>query len=687
MCDKSVVVINHFIEEAPMQSRYVLGPSIGVARLGNHKTSFYLEPDAAGALPIECDEHGTVERGDDGEPVRVREFKRGGEVRRQGARFRIYRIDEASPLGEELTLAHPDVAGISWTVHLANKKAVWFNFAELEGNLLYGQDNSYANRGVPLRNAGTTDPKERLRLMIDPGPRTVTGADQSAEFDEASAPKTYKHKSFPPRPTNGSQITTLGGLRTDAEGRLVVLGGFGQSGGDEAISSFAGADTWHDDVSDGPVTCRLKLNDGTTHVLQAWCLVGSPKFAPELVNIVSLEDTMWDVAVRHLGAAPDLYANGAFNEGYVASFERDIAPILTRPGAYRWVANTPQMSSLSPPPFDARDRSAATAPMREAYLQRFRQPSPEGVIGEAANTLFLAGSSFPMLPLNSGSNSVSDVMPDKFLTLTETQYFLLGRWAAGSFETGTADDLDTPTLLSRAAMSNCVGGPFCPGIEVTWSTRNPNIYEAPLRLRHRHDEAWYDSHGLDPIEDETADTLGCEPGDLTKRMAIPWQADFFQCSIQYINFTDPSVNKGQGIPRPPTYYAYWWPPQSPWLVMTGDLDSAGQQAAGTPAGYQVLYTRGINTFGQMITDWWRMGFIVNQATDAFGSLFPNFAEQERDHAAFVAAAIAVGDAGNVVSGADGNFSNAWFLPLPPAAPVTAVTFATSRRQGRAALES
>jgi L-lysine 6-oxidase len=36
---------------------------------------------------------------------------------------------------------------------------------------------------------------------------------------------------------------------------------------------------------------------------------------------------------------------------------------------------------------------------------------------------------------------------------------------------------------------------------------------------------------------------GCQPGDLTKRMACPWQADFFQCTIEYINFSDSEVNK------------------------------------------------------------------------------------------------------------------------------------------------
>jgi L-Lysine epsilon oxidase N-terminal/L-lysine epsilon oxidase C-terminal domain len=666
-----------------MNTRYAIGPSIGIARLGNSPDSFYIEPDAAGALPLECDADGNILY-HDGQPQRVRRFKDPlGRVRRQGALFRLYRISDAAPLGEELTLDHPDVASIEWTVHLANKKAAWFNFAELEGNLLYGPDNSYAARTVPLRNATVQGSEARQKLIIDPGPRTLAGRGAQASFDAASAPPDYHHVSFPPPPVSGEAVTTLGNALTDAGGRLVVLGGFGHSGGQDPITSFGGADTWHDDIADGPVTCRLMLTDGTTVEAQAWCIVGSPKFAPEIVNIVTLADTMWDVAVRHLGAAPEMFAGGAFRDDYVANFDRDIAPILNRPGAYRWVANTPSMNSLSPAPFDARDASDATAALREAYFAHFREPSPEDSIGPAAATLLLPGG-FPMMPLNSGSNSVSNTMTDKFLTLTQTQYFLLRQWAAGRFTTESAPLRNLPTALSEASLGNCVGGPFCPGIEVTWSTRNPNIYARAYAVRHRHSESWYAVNGLSPEEDETASTDGCEPGDLTKRMAIPWQADFFQCSIQFVNFTDPAVNKGNSIPQPPTYYAYWWPPQSPWVVLTGDLDVASQRAAGTPAGYQVLYTRGINTFAQMITAWSYMGFIANQAAPPWGQVFPYLTEQERNHGAFIAAAVAVGDASNVVTGADGNFSNAWFMPLPPP-HASGVRVGTSRAQGRVSI--
>jgi L-lysine 6-oxidase len=678
-----------------MPVRYAISPSIGVARLGNSH-EFYISPDRIAALPIQCDPKGNVlEEG--GKPSRVTEFKdRAGRIKRQAALFTIFRLEEGKP-AVEITLKDSDVKTITWSAHLANKKACWYNFAELEGNLLYGESNSYANRHVPFRNADVTSVDERRKLIIDPGPRTLSGASKTAEFSKTTVPANYKYGSFPDKVKYGEQIDTLGGMLTDKEGRLLVLGGFGKSGGDTSISSFAGADTWHDDISDGPVNCVLELKSGEKIELKAWCLVGSPKFVPEIANIVTLADTMYDVAVRHLNVAPKMFAGGKFNADYVANFDQEIKPILDRPAAYRWVANVPSMNSVSPPPFDARDNSAKTAGQREAYIKLFRRPDPEHAIGPDSQTLFTQ-SGFPLMPLNSGSNSVSNELIDKFLALTETQYFLLQQWVKGKFSNDPGLPQNIVAEMTQGSVGNCVGGPFCPGIEVTWSVRNQNIYSGPFEIKQRHDEAWYFEKGLNPNEDETESNLGCEPGDMTKRMAIPWQADFFQCSIQFINFTNPKVNKADGIPLPPTYYSYWWPPQSPWQVMTGDLTPEEQALAGTPSGFQVLFSRGINTFSEMISYWYYMGFVVNQMRGPDGQWFPYFTEQERNHAAFVAAAVAVGDSSNVVSGEDTNFSNAWYLarkPQPPTAPVTlaaaekphkpaaqAVSFGSSRQRGR-----
>jgi L-lysine 6-oxidase len=659
-----------------MALRYAIHPSIGVARAGNSQDEFYLAPERIGGLPLACDGQGN-ETSDGGEPRFVRVFKDPeGRIKRQAARFKIFRYDDADPsvTPSEVTANDPEVAAIRWSAHLANKKAAWYQFSELEGNLMLGEQtpdgntNSYQARDIPLRNDTVTGDDARRKLIIDPGPRHLDGPGQRVEFSRDNPPPDYKYASFPPPPSQGTVINTLGEMLTDSQGRLLILGGFGHAGGDESIDTFAGADTWHDDISDGPVNCVLALRDGTEVQLDAWCLVGSPKFAPELVNIVTLDDILFDVGVRYLSLVPGLYSEGKFDPSYVASYERDILPIIKRPIDYIWVSNVPSMAHFSSPPFDTRDASETNAANRQAYFSYFRRPA--FTPGSQQNDLWTGPADqggIPMMPLNSGSNSVSNTVIDKFLTLTETQYFLLGQWAAGKFTAGGESALPPGVHpLDQASVGNCVGGPLCPGIEVTWSTTNPALYDRPYHVKPFADEAYYFEHGLNPSRDE-CEGGGCEPGELTKRMAIPWQADFFQCTFQFVNFTDPDVNKDDsGIPVPPTYFAYWWPPQSPMYVISGVKSLLEQTAAGVPAGYQVFFPRGVNSFAQMIAAWSYLGFIVNENTGPGGAGLPNFVEVERNHDRFHAGSAAIGSVTDFVNSENTTFWPFWYLKEEPA---------------------
>ena len=331
---------------------------------------------------------------------------------------------------------------------------------------------------------------------------------------------------------------------------------------------------------------------------------------------------------------------------------------------------------------------------RQAYFSYFRNPVTEQ---EQIFTELGTDQGAPMMPLQSGSNSVSNVLLWKFLTLTQTQYFLLGQWAAGLFDTGPGDDFGL-NRLDRASLGNCVGSPMCPGIEVTWSTTNPSIWDPanPFRILHAYDEAYYQQNGLDPMREETTAPLdymsppgleddasppawepgsppvcvpgpGCEPGDLTKRMAIPWQADFFQCTAQFINYSNTAVNQNyQNIPVPPTYYAYWWPVQSPMFVLSGYTALEEQAAAGVPAGFQVYYPRGVNSFAQMITGWSYLGFVVNQNEGPERELYPYFVERERVHDRFEVASVTVGSVDNFVNPTDVMFWPVWYMKDEPA---------------------
>lgn len=610
-------------------------PSVGVGRLGNSK-EFYLSPNTIGGLPLEADSNGNPKG-------YVEQFKdAASQIKRQGQPFHILADD-----GTELTLSSPTVASIKWTVHLANKKAAWYQYSELEGNLLYGADNSYSNRKVPFRNP---DEPNRQTLIIDPGPRTVSGVEQRMAISESTVPAGYPY-SFPSNSAKyGTSILSLGEVLTDSKGRLVVLGGFGHAGGNEPLTSYGGSNTWHDDISDGPVYCEITFNDGSpSQSLQAWVIIGSPDFAPEIVNISTLSDTMFDVGVQSFNLVPDMCKNGQYQANYTAQYQRDILPIIKRFHGYQWVANVQSMTAFASNEFDYSDNSPENQANREQYFSYFRHPNDKSNPSpdQPQEQLFASTSSggvMPMMPLNSGSNSVSNTNIVKFLALDATQYFLLSQWAKGFF---TNDPIYQPHPIAQqdtASVGNCVGLPMCPGIEVTWSLQNPALYASPYVIKDHKGKDGYNKTGLDPSRDE-CEGGGCEPGDLTKRMACPWQADFFQCTVQPVNFTNPAQNKakdkeGNAAPLPPTYYSYWWPPQSPWDVLTGETTEQGQAESHLPAGQQMNYARGINSFTQMVEHWSSLAFIRN--VNSGNRHYPYFTETERTNELFSYQEVGIG---------------------------------------------
>lgn len=618
---------------------YRIHPALGVARVGNSPESFYLEPNRQGGLPTEL--------GADGLEHPVTQFKEAGQVRRQAARFRIYREEPGKPPVE--VSVGKGLKAVQWTVHVANKKAAWYNFAELQGNVMLGANNTYQQQGIPLRNAKVTDEKLRQRLIIDPGPRTVSKPGERAEFDAASA-KGYPHVSFPPTDLTPYAVTTLGRLEVAPDGALLVLAGYGNAGGPpgSSITSFAGADGWYDDVADGPVVAEIETADGVKLKLHAWVVSGAPKLAPELNNITSLSDTFIDVGVRSMGLCPALYVKGqGFNPKYMSCLERDVLPLVKAMKEYRWVANVDAMVSYATPPFDFHDLSEANKANRLKWFSMMRDPGQGALPPERApsHQQLLAGNGFPMMPLNSGDNSISDKLIEKFMAVTPTQYFLLHQWAIGlcqSTRQNPAAGQDWPWVnqIDHACAGNVVGEPMAPGIEVTWSMRNPDVLTPgdPFRV------ALYANAGkagLSPSHDETLDQAnpGCEPGDLTKRMAIPWQADFYDCSVQAVNFTTPTSNKtisnAARIPLAPTFYAYWWPAQSPYNVYDG-AKTAMEQAldGGQILGQNVLYHRGLNSFGDSVVGWKYLGFILNQTQGELREMLPFYVESERNYDAF-----------------------------------------------------
>ena len=592
---------------------YSIYPAIGVARVGNAPTEFYIGPETYRGLPILPD------RSEAGfQPSDFRDAD--GLLRRQAARFRIFRSRPGEP-PEEVTLDTPGVAEIRWSVHLANKKASWYTFQTYLGEHGYASNHS-------LRNPKQTTQAERLKLIIDPGPRQIAGRDAGGpsapvEFSRTTIPAGYKGGSFPPTTMRPYRIDTLGALRTDAKGRLLVLGGLGHAGSTidpPTIQEYANNDGWFDDTADGPVTATVILKDETAAITvkPAWVLVGPPAYAPQIPNLVTLYDTIFDVVVRCQQAHPEIYANGFWQSGpngYKPSFENEIKPIFERAMGYPWVTAIPP----KPHSFDLGklgDPDLKLNQFRQYYLGALRAPGFQNQrIGASGVTMmpYLAGDD--CLGPGSSEASPASLATSKYLTLTETQYFFLQQWADGHFATVKGPAPHPGDQLTRAVLENCVGGAFSPGIEMTWISRNPAIYSEPFRIRVRSISSGPLSLGFDPA-------AGMEPGDICRYMAVPWQADFNECSSQPID--------GRIF--------WWWPAQRPEFVYlkpeprmgavaAEPSPETGVQAPWIGTDYDQTASNYISFADdlEMVKRWDQLGFVYNIGTQNK----PHFVEVER----------------------------------------------------------
>jgi hypothetical protein len=674
-----------------MTTVYKIHPAIGIARLGD-STEFYLSPEAAGALPIECDSEGnTVLK--DGIEQPISTFKDAqGRVKRQAARFRVYAYDDEHPTGREVRvgdkiqfadkrtgqLIEGEISDITWTAYLANKKASWYEFKELEGEHGYTSDH-------PLRNADIIDTSVRQRLIIDPGPQTVrylTEKDRSKEFARDKNPGYAQ--SFPP-PLVPYSIDTLGEIkaaRQDGYNRLIVLGGYGHSGsyktefGGPMIRQFANNDGWFDDTADGPVSAQLAYkvlsvdgrppdpktpSSGLAAVqVPAWVIVGYPRYAPQIVDIVTMDDVVYDVAVRCFAYNSYMYGVPPFdghqsvptsrddlenwrsaatwNSEYYPHFWRDIWPILKRPDHYSSVMDFDAFTGGDPHNttpgaggnFDP--NQIAIAPYngedpREKEQRRQRRMFVYDVLRKPGGENSLTIPPVPSrpdyqpfaMPFLCGDNPLSNTAAAKFLRLTDTQLFLLKQWAEGKFidekreAFGGSQGASSPRTgaeLDQGVLSNLLGGSFCPGGEATWIMRNPAIYAGPYRINQskQYTPGSLSLTGnLSKAPDAVANlSAGLEPGDITKYDAVPWQADFNECSTQSIDITYEKWNTIQpdstGDPaKRIAQLTYWWPAHRPMKV--NDQSSSDQ----------VDWSRGIPQSNagdlRMVTAWKDLGFI------------------------------------------------------------------------------
>ena len=88
------------------------------------------------------------------------------------------------------------------------------------------------------------------------------------------------------------------------------------------ISDFWINDDWYDDVSDGPVsaTITLRATSASPPVVGAWVIVAPPKFAPDIDNVITLYDRVFQAMVD----------GGLATEPTTTSYTNDVFPILQR---------------------------------------------------------------------------------------------------------------------------------------------------------------------------------------------------------------------------------------------------------------------------------------------------------------------------------------------------------------------
>jgi hypothetical protein len=501
-------------------------PAIGIARVGNSE-EYFIGPEIP--FPVAPPPGGYRDR--------------AGRLKRQAARFRIYGYDGKGRVLTELTAANAD---IRWAVHVANKKGAWYDF-DFALDLPEAADQRSARRNPQIQG------ENRKELVIDPKERTISGRnEQSKPFDTGTFLGTPVY---------------LGELRTDQEGRLLFLGGFGKSASPLGYSlvTFANNPGWHDDTSDGPVTARVTIGTRSIPVDPAWIVAAPPNYSPDLVT----PQTMYDVIRNAI-------SNLLIPKPAKPSFTEDILPLLRQCVDAQWI-NAGFLALFgwrAPYEFLREDYllklSAAPGkddPFKELRRQvyySFRDPNASSF--EALQWPPLYGDAF-------GSFD-SPLGPREGFAVTPTLYRFLGQWASGDFDAdydaGAAppqslEDIPEskrPFTLDRAALHFCMGGPFHPGCEMTWPMRHACMYNAPFRFRHRADPGLYSDYGeyLTPTTVLAFDgpLSASGPGDITKWMAVPWQSDTDSCRAGY-----------PGTPFPADeFIPAFWPSRVPNNVLT-----------------------------------------------------------------------------------------------------------------------
>ncbi|WP_210014424.1 LodA/GoxA family CTQ-dependent oxidase [Pseudomonas palmensis] len=561
-------------------------PGLGVARVGNADgdEEYVLAAQVPGALASSAD-------------GQFRDAR--GQVRRQAVRFRLY-AELHDGTVQELSL--DDGVQIEWTVEVANLKAGWYAFENAMD--LPGQYAIAEKR----RNPHVTG-AQRQALDIRPGPRTISGRRQQGK------PFHFDTGTFHGKPVY------LGELRTDEAGRLIALGGHGHSAprvDKTPPTTFANNDDWHDDVSDGPVYARVTFNNGQRLDAEpGYLVVTPPNYAPGLFGVVTMEEVVRDLFVRQgqLPAEPG------------CSFTRDIWPIFERMTHMQWTNQGLFMLSGHGSPLDTQnpdvvarlaDPGEASADFRRKAFALFRDP---------ASTAEFAPALLPLYGDYYGDYDLDPQPPSAVgLAVTPLMYQALSQWAQGEFVADwqgapVPEDFDTlepraqAQALDRAGLHECLGGPFHPGIELTWFMRVPSVWRSPYRLAVLPQGQAVRQDFGDELTPQVClapqgPLDGVGPGSLTRALGVPWQTDEASC------LSDAEY-------EPSTYLSFpsYWGARVPNQVLSSEAWERVGARRTTPAqqlkhfSYREDWLRDLKgsyftRINLMVSHWWELGILL-----------------------------------------------------------------------------
>jgi hypothetical protein len=560
------------LEKLKTIERYVIHPAVGVSRLGNSE-QWYYAPEVLGrpADPRVPSKSKRIEYKDS-----------QGRIKKQAARFRVFGIDKdgkvVAEINDDLNKSGLEVE-VKWSVHLANRKGAWYEYIN-PLDLDERSENGYPNtkklaisptqRNKSFGGVAYRKGPERKNLVIDPGSKTIKGIGKS------SKPLVGKFMQTP---------VTLGRLHTDDKGRLVVIGGKGKA--DTVIHNnpphhFANNYGWYDDTSDGTVRAEITIKGvserkSITHTAEpSMVVVVPPNYGQGLYGVVTMLDVVKDVYYKK--------KKGGLTRPKTPSFKEHIWPMFKALSEAQWMNEGIYMLFGQGSPCNFTDPQVFQklcekdkTEFKKNIFSWFRSPNTEDFDPT-------------QIPANYG-DALRDFSgePNDNLWITPTQYYWLGQWLKGDFKqdmkklpspesnfplpkSSSKDPLENidlneqPKSLDEAALQECLGGVFRPGIEVTWNFRVEQLWkeipednslarfrmnivdsDGKVRVNEEVQKELVDGKEEDvEVKDYYGPVLSPEramakygpvhysgPGTLTRWMGVPWQADAASCGGGY----------------------------------------------------------------------------------------------------------------------------------------------------------